>query len=84
MRSIILKLVPCHLLNHMHDVWTKTTALDGPLTNTLDLTLDKVKDTKGLCIWCHLVEKVSRVICNSALAPPLQSMLFLNILSRYL
>ena len=67
MRSVILKLVPYHLLNHMHDVWSKTIALDGSLTNTLDLTPDKIKDTEGVSIWCHPVEKVPRVICNSTL-----------------
>ena len=66
-RSIIIKLVPCHLLNHMHNVWTKATTLDGPLTNTSDLTPDKIKDTEGVSIWCHPMEKVPGVICNSAL-----------------
>jgi hypothetical protein len=56
--------MPDHLLNHIHDVWTETIALDGPLTYTLDLTPDEVKDTKRLCIWCHPMEKVPRVICN--------------------
>jgi hypothetical protein len=60
-----------HLLNHTHDIWTESTALDGPLTNTLDLTLDEVKDTKQLCIWCHPMEKVPGVICNSTLVTTL-------------
>ena len=67
MSFVIIKLVPCHLLNHMHNVRTKAAALDGPLTNTLYLTPDEVNDTERPCIWCHLVEKVPRVICNSTL-----------------
>ena len=67
MRSIILKLVPGHLPNHIHDVWSKATTLDWPLTNTLNLTPDEIKDTEGLRIWCHPMEKVPGVICNSAL-----------------
>ena len=61
----MLKCVPCLLLNHVHNVWSKATALDGPLTNTLNLKPGEIKDTKGLCIWCHPMEKVPGVIYNS-------------------
>jgi hypothetical protein len=50
----------------MHNVWSKAIALDGPLSNTPNLTSDEIKDTERLCIWCHPMEKVPGVICNSA------------------
>ena len=63
--------MPGHLLNHIHDVWSKSTALESPLTHTLNLTPDEIKDTEGLCIWCHPMEKVPGVIYNSALVSTL-------------
>ena len=64
MYLVILKGMPCDLLNHVHDVGSKTTALEGPLTDTPDLTPYEIKDTKMSCIKCHLVEQVPGVICN--------------------
>ena len=64
----------------MHNVRTKAAALDGPLTNTLDLTLDEVKDTERPCIWCHPVEKVPGIICNGTLVTTLT----INGLSEHL
>ena len=48
---VILKCVSYHLLNHMHDVGCKSTALEGPVTHTPDLSPNKIKDTEGLCTW---------------------------------
>jgi len=48
-------------------VRSKATSLNRPLTNTLDVTPDKVKDAERLCIWCHPMEKVLGVIYKSAL-----------------
>ena len=67
MYLVILKGVPCDLLNHVHDVGSKTIALEGPLTYTLDLTLDKVKNTEGLSIRCHPMKQVPRVIYDVSL-----------------
>ena len=71
MYLVILKSVPCDLLNHVHDVGSKTIALEGPLTNTPDLTPYEVKDAKRSCIRCHPVEQVPGVICNVALVSTL-------------
>ena len=67
MYLVILKGMPCDLLNHVHDVGSKTTALEGPLADTPDLAPNAVKYTEGLCIKCHPVEQVSGVICNVSL-----------------
>ena len=64
MYFVILVGVPYDLLNHVHDVGRKTTALERPLTNAPDLTPYKVKDTEGSCIRCHPVEQVPGIICN--------------------
>ena len=71
MNLIILECVPYHLLNHMHDIRSKTTTLEGPLSNTPDLTLDKIEYAKGLCIWCHPMKQIPRVIYYSALVSTL-------------
>ena len=67
MYLVILKGMPCDLLNHVHDVGSKTIALEGPLANAPDLTPYEVKDTEGSCIRCHPMEQVPRVICNVSL-----------------
>ena len=46
MYLVILKGMPCDLLNHVHDVGSKTIALEGPLANTPDLTPYEIKDAK--------------------------------------
>ena len=56
MYLVILKGMPCDLLNHVHDVGSKTTALEGPLANAPDLTPYEVKNTEGSCIRCHPME----------------------------
>ena len=67
MNLVILECVPCDLLNHIHDIRSKSTALEGPLTYTPDLTPDKVKNAEGSSIRCHPVEQVPRVICDVSL-----------------
>ena len=67
MYLVILKCMPYDLLNHVHDVGSKTTALEGPLTYTPEFTLDKVKNTEGPSIRCHPMEQVPRVICDVSL-----------------
>ena len=67
MYLVILKGMPYDLLNHVHDVGSKTTALERPLFDTPDLAPNEVKDTKGSCIRCHPVEQVPRIICNVSL-----------------
>ena len=64
MYHVILKGMPYDLLNHVHDVGSKTTALEGPLTNAPDLAPYEVKDAKRSCIRCHPVEQAPRVIYN--------------------
>ena len=49
MNLVILKGMSCDLLNHVHDVGRKTTALEGPLANAPDLALYEVKDIEGPC-----------------------------------
>ena len=67
MYLVILKGMPYDLLYHVHDVGSKTIALEGPLTYTPDLTPNKVKNTKGPSIRCHPMEQVPRVICDVSL-----------------
>ena len=67
MYLVILKGMPYDLLNHVHNVGSKTTALEGPLSDTLDLAPYEVKDVERSCIRCHPVEQVSGVICNVSL-----------------
>ena len=67
MYLVIFKGIPCDLLNHVHDVKSKTTTLEGPLTYSPDLILDKVKNAEGPSIRCHPVEQVPRVICDVSL-----------------
>ena len=80
MYLVILKGMPCDLLNHVHDVGSKTIALKGPLANTPDLTIDKVKNAEGPSIRCHPMEQVPGVIYNVSLI----STLAINGLPRYL
>ena len=79
MYLVILKGMPYDMLNHVHDVGSKTTALEGPLSNTPNLTPDEVEYTKGSCIWCHPVEQVLGIVCNVSLI----STLAVNCLSEY-
>ena len=67
MNLVILECVPCDLLNHIHDIRSKSTALEGPLTYTSNLTLDKVKNAKWSSIRCHPVEQVPGVIYDVSL-----------------
>ena len=67
MLLVILKYVSCDLLNHIHDVGCKSIALEGPLTYTLDLTPDKVKNAEGPSIRCHPMEQVPGVIYDVSL-----------------
>ena len=71
MYLVILKGVPYDLLNHVHNVGSKTTALEGLLTNAPDLAPYEVKDAEGSCIRCHPVEQVPRIICNVSLVSTL-------------
>ena len=71
MYLVILKGMPCDLLNHVHDIGSKTTTLEGPLSHTHDLRPNKVKHTEWLSIRCHPMEQVSRIICNVALVSTL-------------
>ena len=64
MYLVILKGMPYDLLNHVHDVGSKTIALEGPLADTPDLAPYEIKDTEGLCIRCHPMEQVPGIICN--------------------
>ena len=59
--------MPCDLLNHVHNVGSKTIALEGSLANAPDLAPYEVKDAEGSCIRCHPVEQVPGVICNVSL-----------------
>ena len=61
MYLVILKGMPCDMLNHVHDVGNKTTALEGPLADTPDLTPYEIKDAKRSCIRCHPMEQVPRI-----------------------
>ena len=67
MNLVILKGMLCDLLNHVHNVGSKTTALEGPLTDTPDLAPYEIKDTERSCIRCHPMEKVPGVIYNISL-----------------
>ena len=71
MYLVILKGIPYDLLNHVHDVGSKTTALEGPLADTPDLAPYEIKDAKRSCIRCHPVEQVPRIICNVSLVSTL-------------
>ena len=64
MYLVILKGMPRDLFNHVHDVGSKTIALEGPLADTPDLAPYEIKDAKRSCIRCHPMEQVHRVICN--------------------
>ena len=59
MYLVILKGMPYDLLNHVHNVGSKTTALEGPLSDTPNLAPYEVKDAEWSCIRCHLVEQVN-------------------------
>ena len=80
MYLVILKGVPCDLLNHVHNVGSKTIALEGPLADTPDLTPYEIKDAKRSCIRCHPVEQVPGVIYNVSLI----SSLAINGLPKHL
>ena len=67
MNLVILECVPYDLLNRIHDIRSKSIALEGPLTYTLDLTPDKVKNAEGPSIRCHPMEQVPGVICDVSL-----------------
>ena len=67
MNLVILECVPCDLLDHIHDIRSKSTSLEGPLTYTSDLTPYEIKDAKRSCIRCHPMEQVPGVICNVSL-----------------
>ena len=67
MYLVILKCMLYDLLNHVHDVGSKTTALEGPLTDMPDLAPYEVKDTERSCIRCRPVEQVPGIICNVSL-----------------
>ena len=67
MYLVILKGMPYDLLNHVHDVGSKTTALEGPLVDTPNLTPYEIKDAKRSRIRCHPMEQVPGVICNVSL-----------------
>ena len=60
MYLVILKGVPYDLLNHVHNVGSKTTALEGPLADTPDLTPYEIKDAKsrssGAILWSRFLE----------------------------
>ena len=71
MYLVILKGMPCDLLNHVHDVGSKTTALEGSLADTPDLAPYEIKDAKRSCIRCHPVEQVPRIVCCVALVSTL-------------
>ena len=71
MYLVILKGMPCDLVNHVHNVGSKTTALEGPLSNTPGLTPYEVKNAEGLSIRCHPVEQVPGVIYDVSLIPTL-------------
>ena len=71
MYLVILKGMPYNLLNHVHNIGSKTTALEGPLFDTPDLAPYEVKDAERSCIRCHPVEQVPRVICNVSLVSTL-------------
>ena len=71
MYLVILKGMPCDLLNHVHDVGSKTTALEGPLTNAPYLASYEVKDVERSCIRCHPMEQVPRIIYNVSLVSTL-------------
>ena len=73
MYLVILKGMPYDFLNHVHDVGSKTIALEGPLSNTPNLAPNEVKDTEGSCIRCHPMEQVPRIIYNVALISSLVS-----------
>ena len=79
MYLVILKGMSCNLLNHVHDVGSKTIALEGPLTYTSDLTPDKVKNAEEPSIRWHPMEQVPRIICNVSLI----STLAINGLSEH-
>ena len=79
MYLVILKGMPYDLLNRVHDVASKTTALEGSLTDTLDLTPYEIKDAKKSCIRCHPMEQVPRVICNVSII----STLVINSLPKH-
>ena len=67
MYLVILKGMSYDLLNHVHNVGSKTIALEGPLADTPDLTPYEIKDAKRSCIRCHTMEQVLGVICNVSL-----------------
>ena len=71
MYLVILKCMPCDLLNHVHDVGSKTTALEGPLADTPDLAPYEIKDAKRSCIRCNPMEQAPGVICNVSLVSTL-------------
>ena len=50
MYLVILEGMPYDLLNHVHDVGSKTTALEGPLANAPNLAPYEIKNTEGPCI----------------------------------
>ena len=56
MYLVILKGIPYDLLNHVRDVGSKTTTLEGPLADTPDLAPYEIKDAKRSCIRCHPME----------------------------
>jgi len=51
----------------VHNVGSKTIALEGPLTDTPDLAPYEIKNAKRSYIRCHPVEQVPRVIYNVSL-----------------
>ena len=67
MYLVILKSVPCDLLNHVHDVGSKTTTLEGPLASAPNLAPYEIKNTEGSCIRCHPMEQIPRIIYNVSL-----------------
>ena len=79
MYLVILKGMPYDLLNHVHNVGSKTTTLEGPLSDTPDLAPYEVKDAERSCIRCHPMEQVPRIIYNVALV----STLTVNSLPKY-
>ena len=71
MYLVTLKGMPCDLLNHVHNVGSKTITLEGPLSDTPDLAPYEVKDAERSCIRCHPMEQVPRIIYNVSLVSTL-------------
>ena len=60
MYLVILKGMPCDLINHVHNVGSKTIALEGPLADTPDLAPYEIKALKGRALrailWSRSLE----------------------------